>query len=206
MGCSLDFFGETLGVLSKKWSQWSLQQKSAQSPKNKSLQRSIVVEMSKASTNEGGTAHLPHQPVLALCPGWIFPGEKLPFLVELVAQIQQDWARLENPHGFGRVRIIQHGRDLGVRIDCIKARGKLHAVDGDEPRVILKVWKGLNQFLQQDGNLHTIPGRPKDKAGISLQVLVDITVWWSESKTTPEKIETTPCLFTHPTFRSFLPA
>ncbi len=51
------------------------------------LHWSIVVEMSKASTNKWCAAHLPHQPVLTLCTGRIFLGEELPILVEFVAQI-----------------------------------------------------------------------------------------------------------------------
>lgn len=40
-----------------------------------------MVEVPEASTNEWGTAHLPHEPILALCTGWVFLGKELPILV-----------------------------------------------------------------------------------------------------------------------------
>src|SRR5690554_4952333 len=118
------------------------------------LLRRVGVEVTEAAADEGRTAHLPEQPVEAL-------GTTTDVLrnegAELVRQIQQDGAGLEQPQR--RVHAgVEHRRDLGVGVDLDEAAAELIALaDADQPGVVFRLAEaGLQQLLEHDGDLDPV--------------------------------------------------
>mmetsp|Transcript_79226 Transcript_79226/g.220257 ORF Transcript_79226/g.220257 Transcript_79226/m.220257 type:complete len:204 (-) Transcript_79226:54-665(-) len=120
------------------------------------LDWSVVVKVSEAPADEGGAAHLPHEPRLALRPRRILLGEKLAILVKLVCQVHQDRARFEYPCRFFWIRIIHHGRNLRIRVNSMEAGGELWTVDVNQPRVVFEIVEQLHELLEQNGYLDAI--------------------------------------------------
>src|SRR5690554_5053398 len=118
------------------------------------LLRCVGIEMTEATTEQRSAPHLPEQPIQALgAPGHVLGNE----LTELLRQVQQDGAGLEQPQR--RVDAgIQHGRDLRVGVDLDKAATELVTlVDTDQPGIVLGLADAqLQQLLEHDGDLDAV--------------------------------------------------
>ena len=118
------------------------------------LLRRVGVEVAEAAAEEGRAAHLPEQPVQRLGALGQVPGQEV---AEFFREVHQDRARFED----AQLRLdagVQQGRDLRVRVDPDEAAAELVAVaDPDRPGVVLGVGHPqLQQFLEQDGDLHAV--------------------------------------------------
>src|SRR5690554_3336642 len=118
------------------------------------LLRRVGVEVTEAAADEGRTAHLPEQPVEAL-------GTTTDVLrnegAELVRQIQQDGAGLEQPQR--RVHAdVKHHQNLRVGVDLDEAAAELITLaDADQPGVVFRLaGAGLQQLLEHDGDLDPV--------------------------------------------------
>ncbi|MNH16457.1 hypothetical protein D3C79_761010 [compost metagenome] len=127
------------------------------------LLRCIGIEMSEATAQVRGRAHLPEQPVQSLGALRQVLGQEV---AEFFCQVQQDRAGLEDASG-RRDATVEQGRDLRVGVDLDKTAGKLIAfANADEPSVVFGAATAEGQqFFKQYGDLYAIGGGQ----GIKLQ-------------------------------------
>ena len=111
--------------------------------------------MAEPAAQKRGAAHLPEQPGQHLRA--VFSEER----IILFGNVQHHRARLEDTDR-GVARPVHQRGDLGVRIHFDEARAELIAfANVDFPCVIIEIVTGLDQLLEQDGDLHAVRRRQR---------------------------------------------
>ncbi len=110
--------------------------------------------MAETAAEEGGAAHLPHQPRQGFGALRGVGGQKG---AEFFGEMDQDRPRFEHPDRFGAAAVDKRG-DLAVRIGANEAARKLVALaDVDQPSVIFGTAVARReQFLEHHGDLHAV--------------------------------------------------
>lgn len=110
--------------------------------------------MAETSSDVRSAAHLPHEPIEAFR---LFAGVSRDESLVLLRNVFQNTSRLEDAKG--RVEGgVEHGRDLGIRVDSHKVAAKLIEIENANLPCVVFDSLQVVELFKEDGDLDSVGG------------------------------------------------